>query len=403
MGSTPRLASTGARKVGATVVAVALLMIVSGLAVATHSFWQDGHRSPGADQEPVTHQLTESAAEDHQAAPYCDHIDTIEHYTCLIEQSALGASRFLRADKKNADAFDDVFTVLSTLDLVSTIVSSSRYYFLKKHAGEDFEAPGSKAALCLDRGYGICGNHYAVFEAFLERLGIPVRYVRMYFINKDTGNKNSHIAAEVEIDGSWRYVDVSKGAIWLADRNDLLSMLNFDDVMQGRGHLIHNAILPWTISKQFSEIDNFPYLRSEHLDHVVGDMQGLLHIYFEDTDGELHVQPLHAKMRYSTDLRGVPSYVSAIKGEADQLDHGIRYRLMLPTVPYMATFAIASISACDDASLSIGGHMFDLEGIDDSLRVQIFGGDIVEIVGASEPCRVSFTSIGASRVDAEPI
>lgn len=394
-------------KAGGAIISVALLSFVCGLAVGTHPFWPspaDG----AADIRQLSADPPKGTSEaDGHAFPYCDQVDTVMRYTCLIEQSGLGASVFLRSGDKKSDedikATEDVFKVLAALDLVSTIVSSSRYSFLKQEAGQQFEKPGSNAGLCLDRGYGICGNHYAVFENFLTKLEIPVRYVRMYFINKDTGNKNSHIAAEVNINGTWRYIDTSKGAVWLNDQDDLLSLMSFEDVMLGHGHRLHNEILPWTIAKHFSDIDNFPYLQAEHLDYLAGDMDGVIGIYFEDLDGDLYVEPKVAGPSYSTDLRGVPSYVSLKKGKIEDLDHRLQYRLVLPPSSYSATFAIASISGCDDAHLSIGGKVFDLKAVNGSLSADVTGGDIVKVVGNSERCRVTFSSIEVARSMAKPV
>src|SRR5262245_31284041 len=102
--------------------------------------------------------LIEAApAEVESKSAFCGSGHTMERYACLTEAAAKGAiADGLGMKDKPA------YLALATVQIVQTLASSARYRAWMDD--KRFALPTSaRQEICLDEGFGICGNHMLLF------------------------------------------------------------------------------------------------------------------------------------------------------------------------------------------------------------------------------------------------
>ncbi|MDF1609405.1 transglutaminase domain-containing protein [Hoeflea sp. YIM 152468] len=192
----------------------------------------------------------------------CENPDIIKKYACLIRQEAEGA-----VVRRVAPV--EFYAALQALNVVQNTVTSGRYSYLKRTMGDKFKSI-PQADLCLDAGYGICGNHAIVFAALMEQLGIPVRIVKAFYISK--GVRSSHAMAEVKIGEKWVLFDVTWGSVYFSDPNDRSSYLSLSDIDRiGYANVfpVRNGLSTWFFSRRDTSYDVFGHMTAEHRDITV--------------------------------------------------------------------------------------------------------------------------------------
>ncbi|MGI9449589.1 MAG: transglutaminase domain-containing protein [Geminicoccaceae bacterium] len=226
----------------------------------------------------------------------CADLSALDRYACLIFQSALA----IESDTKSSR--HKTFLAIETMNIVSTLVSSARYSLIKRRQGDDFVKPGTDAELCIEMGYGLCGNHAATALSLLERLGIEARAVQ-FFYGKET-SRASHIAIEANIDG-WRYFDTTWGAFWYEEKSDpIASIMAVESIVKGGDVSIKtNEIQTWAL-KSNSKYDVFEYFRFNPS------------IIYGYDDGVINISNPPPSNNKKFDLAHIPRYIG------DNIDDG---------------------------------------------------------------------------------
>ena len=191
----------------------------------------------------------------------------------------------------------------AAMDYVQANVSTALYGYERRHPGFIVPATADEA---LSRGIGICGNHGAVFVAILEKLGVPVRTVQLWYTDAK-GARQSHVLAEVEWDGRWHLFDVTWGATYpgpdsTASHPDPLPIA---DVLRTRPRPAWNPNNPATRINFATGINPFAYLDGRELSVTIENV------------GEVIVRP--AELRGDTRVESfhdIPNYVGFVRPEA---------------------------------------------------------------------------------------
>lgn len=164
----------------------------------------------------------------------CPEDSEVTHEACLLFQGALYARggdltdlESIRTAPGDAD-FQNQYAI-ALARTVPILSSTDNYGFQTAVLGDEFEAPGSDAEVCLQVRHGICGNQSAVALALFEEAGMLAQPAAFYYLDPVTRRRNAHVAVEVYIDGAWRYVDTTYGTYWptedgLATLDEILVM-----------------------------------------------------------------------------------------------------------------------------------------------------------------------------------
>jgi hypothetical protein len=156
-----------------------------------------------------------------------------------------------------ADSISLLYAIKAA-NLVVTLLPSGRYSLANRVQGINFEKPGTDAEVCLDKGYGICGNHTATFLELMKLMGVEARAVQLFY-RSDLG-RGSHIAAEAKIRGRWRFFDTTWGAFFTKD-GDFNHLMSFSDVQTQPYVRTDYATNLWGLVARQS-VDPFDYIAS---------------------------------------------------------------------------------------------------------------------------------------------
>jgi len=192
----------------------------------------------------------------------CENPDIIKKYACLIMQEAEGAGT-------KGVAPVEFYAALQALNIVQNTVSSGRYSYLKRALGPEFKSI-PEADLCLDAGYGICGNHIIVFNALMKELGIPARRVQFFY--ETDGRPNSHIASEVRVGDKWVFFDVTWGSVYFERPDDRSSYLSFADINRiGYENVfpLRNELSTWFFSRGDTSYETLAHMYVRNRDIVI--------------------------------------------------------------------------------------------------------------------------------------
>ena len=139
---------------------------------------------------------------------------------------------------------------------------------------DGFENPASDAERCLQLRYGLCGNHAALAQGLLEEAGLTVRPVQFFY--QVAGTRYSHIAPEVLIGGTYRFIDTTYGAYWISQRRaNTFALATLEEIL-GKRKLARNAIwntalAPYAIRRAVTDFDPFEYLTAPNVDVIRGN------------------------------------------------------------------------------------------------------------------------------------
>lgn len=312
--------------------------------------------------------LSNSVTSEQARAPeltFCNFPDTMERYACLSEAAARGASA-------PDFTFLPAYKALAVMQTVRAVANSARYSFWSQEV--NFQVPDSQMQhVCLDEGFGICGNHMLLFVDLMERLGVPARTVEMYYVDPETGGRVSHAAAEFEFDGKWRYVDITWGSIWLIDRK-LEAWLGLDDVLAGRGQRKTSSLDPWYFSRS-TLFQPFSYIEAKP--DVVRGGVGSVSVPFNDVSGFL-----------VADLANVPKYFGDNRsdGRQDKLE------LRLPAAGTQVAVTIGGVGGlCTRSRVAFEGQTAPVsKGV---VTFDSSGGGTLAIQGDEDVCYAVVTDI----------
>jgi hypothetical protein len=253
----------------------------------------------------------------------------------------------------------------AAMDYVQTNVSTALFAFEKHRPG--FIVPVT-AQEALSRGIGICGNHIAAFEAILQRLNVPVRSVRLWYVDAN-GVRQNHILTEVEWDNRWHLFDVTWGATYpgpdsTASHPDPMSIA---DVLTRKERPVWNPNNPTTRSIFAKGDDPFAYLDGDDLSVTIAEV------------GEVKVKP--AELRGNTrveSFRDIPNYVGFNKPEARA--SGLSFLFDGLMGRFDVTVHVTAHNGC-----STGGLVLD------GVVVAVKDG-VIQFRGVADPRRLSATS-----------
>ncbi|MEM8948905.1 MAG: transglutaminase domain-containing protein [Pseudomonadota bacterium] len=299
----------------------------------------------------------------------------------LVEEAALGSTRFLRSYQKPRglsqtpeDVAIQTFAVAEMVARIQVQASSARYSLRRYKLDDAFERPKSGAA-ALEQGIGICGNHVAAFLALADCLDIPARPIK-FFYKTDKGNYSSHIIVEVMIDGRWRIVDVSRGGFFLEDPADIFSSRTLEDVMEHGVGPAFQTNTPWLAARLALGEDLFFYFDADELQYTRGN-SGTLRLRW---DGETAL------------FKGFPVWIGRREAGSDQ-----RFALGLDDRTYRLTLDIRGVGGCASSMLDIGDQRIKPEPGELSIDVQ--GSDVIALSDEDDVCFIKFRSITASPVE----
>ena len=297
----------------------------------------------------------------------------MDRFACYTEHAADGV--LLMSDgagRPRVEGLREIFMVLEAMNLVQDTASSARYAWYQHQLGVKFVPPDStEQEICLDSGFGICGNHQLVFLDLMEKVGVPARPVNFWYVDKDLHERANHAAVEVQIAGKWRYVDVTWGTIWLRAKHDPLTALTVEEVLKGEGKRLTGATNTWYLVQRQHNIDPFSYLQAS--DVQVTRTGGTLKLQLSD-------QP--------ETFDGLPNYVGS-RPDSDPLSYYVRSR----KAGGQLEIAMSGTSTCGSSKLVVGDQAFDISP--DTMVVAAFNKPElkVQVVGQDEACYVVLASI----------
>lgn len=262
--------------------------------------------------------------------------------------------------------------VLEAMNLVQDTASSARYAWYQHQLGKAFTPPDSaEQEVCLDNGFGICGNHQLVFLELMARVGVPARPINFWYTDTRLNERANHAAAEVKIAGKWRYIDITWGTMWLQTKRDPLSALSVEEVLRGEGSRLTGSTNTWYLVQRQQNIDPFSYLHAS-------DLQ------LTRSGGTL---VLHLSNKPET-FAGLPNYVGK-PPNSDPLSFVVRQ----PRAGGRLEIAVSGANMCAKSKLMVGDQAFNIEpgtvldAIYDKRDMN------VRVVGADEACYVVFASM----------
>jgi hypothetical protein len=203
-------------------------------------------------------------------------IELANSRTTLLQQ----ATDFVREEAEDLSGTSDAESVafryyasLSALVLVQSRLSTSRYALHSRNAG--FVIPYTPEE-SLRQGVGICGQHFATFQAILSGLGIETRAVQVFW-QDSLGIRQNHIFPEVIWAGKWHMFDVTNGFVPAGPEK--FSVLSLEEVRAGVSYspLMQGAD-PRYRMKVGIGYDSLQYLTEKNL-AVLTDLFGTIRPY----------------------------------------------------------------------------------------------------------------------------
>ncbi|WP_338880505.1 transglutaminase domain-containing protein [Achromobacter veterisilvae] len=297
----------------------------------------------------------------------------MDRFACYTEHAADGALLVSGGPGgQSATGQREIFMVLEAMNLVQDTASSARYAWYQHQLGVKFVPPNStEQEVCLESGFGICGNHQLVFLDLMEKVGIPARPVNFWYTDRKLNKRANHAAVEVHIAGKWRYVDVTWGTIWLRQKRDPLSALTVEEVLKGEGQRLTGATNTWYLVQRQHNVDPFSYLQAS--DVQMTRSGGMLKLSLSD-------QP--------ETFNGLPNYVGS-PPDSDALSYSVRQR----EAGGQLEIAMSGASICNNSKLMVGDQAFDISPntvIDaDFDKAELK----VQVVGQDEDCYVVMASM----------
>lgn len=297
----------------------------------------------------------------------------MDRFACYTEHAADGSVLIGEGTgRPSPPGQREIFMVLEAMNLVQDTASSARYAWYQHQLGLAFTPPNSAdQGICLDNGFGICGNHQLVFLDLMKKVGIPARPVNFWYTDTAQNARANHAAVEVQVAGKWRYVDVTWGTMWLRDKRDPLSALGVEEVLKGEGTRLTGSTNTWYMVQRQNNIDPFSYLQAS-------DVQ------VTRSGGTLKLQLSCKPETFS----GLPNYVGT-PPDSGELSFSVRQ----PKAGGSLEIAVAGTSMCEKSRLMVGDQAFDIEPntvLDasyDSKEIK------VRVVGEDENCYVVLASM----------
>lgn len=304
-----------------------------------------------------------------RASTFCSYTDTMDRYACLIDAAANGALT-------NASGLPiGASRAFAAMQTIQTLASSARYSYWQAES-DSFTIPNSaEQHVCLDEGFGICGNHMLLFVDLMRRMNVPARRVEFFYADPESGQRLSHAAAEFELDGKWRFVDITWGSIWLADKTDIATWLSLDEAREGKGQRVSNDLAPWFLSRRTAGVDPFTYLAAGVDTVIEGD--GVVGLPFERRGDEM-----------VANFSSIPNYIG------DNVDDGEsrHIRLAIPeTVDGELALEIAGAGACEHSQIGIGSSTAPIDK--GTVILKATNGGVLETRGDDPACYVVLSAI----------
>ena len=263
----------------------------------------------------------------------CDFASTLHRAICINHQTAISDSRLLRSSAFAPDlyrdtqgALQDALFAIRSMNFVNAQISSGRYAYLYEEGV--LVPPSTDAEICLNEGYGICGNHASVLQEMLRLAGLEADTVEFY--EAGDGRAYSHIAVEVRIGGRWAYLDPTWNAFFTYDGR----IASVTDIRQAglAGVTLHQDETDYRYLTNRDLFDVWAHLEPG-VDTVYGQDQGTIRIGPDRLqDGTLN-------------LTHIPNYVG--DPVADGPATGIVYALETQALSRLS-IAVSGIGGCFD-------------------------------------------------------
>lgn len=253
------------------------------------------------------------------------------------------------ADPDN-DAFR-AYAAVSAANYVRTLMSSARYSLALSTPGTPI--PNGTEACLADRR-GICGNHGAAFIDIMRALRVPAREVQVYYVDK-SGNRASHMLAEVRWNGAWRMIDVTWGFIPHDGR--FMDALSFAQARKRGGTAgWHDEVHASRVSAAMAKVDIFEYLTARPSDVLIAGA-GTVRPYVRDI--------VNGRVSYSMDH--IPNHIGRrIMGSG--LTGEVVYEIELPPAYSVLTLVPLHVR-CENGVLFANG-----QGLPVSTQPIVFSG-----------------------------
>jgi len=156
---------------------------------------------------------------------FCNFDNAIENVACLGHDAGVGVAQIYGLNETQTAASVSI----EIAELIQKQVSVARQSLYVSKANKS--GIGTRdGEMCLINYYGICGNHQDLFIKAMAYVGIPARKASVYFIAPDDSYRN-HALAEVLLDGKWRLIDITWGAVYLREPEDFLTMMSMQEGM----------------------------------------------------------------------------------------------------------------------------------------------------------------------------
>lgn len=245
--------------------AITAICLVALASIAISAFKKNSDPTMLPPERFVQAMTTKIAAHDFD----CSEFTPLQTHACKIYQSALAV-----AGSTDSEAFKAYYAI-EAMNAVPHIASSARYSLMKTLMRDEFNSPGRTANDIARAGYGICGEHGILFTGLLDQAGIKNRMIQLFYTKN--GQRNIHVAAEVFINGQWRFFDSTWSAFFLKNPAEPLSFASIAELLSGiKVKPVKNHAQTW--GYQYSRsLDPYEYLTANP-SVIYGTDSGVIHL-----------------------------------------------------------------------------------------------------------------------------
>lgn len=206
---------------------------------------------------------------------FCHLENPIENIACLAHDAAMGEKSILGGEAQTKAAM-----AIELANIIQNTASSARNS-LYNHVNKP-NISTHESELCLTNYYGICGNHQDLFKMAALFLDIKTRIVSIYYLDKNN-HRHSHATSEFLLDGKWRFIDTTWNSFWLANPENISSILSFKEIIEQkkRRPTYSNHSNLWLYSSTLYGLDVFDYLDAKQYYLIQKGGKGTLKLHLD--------------------------------------------------------------------------------------------------------------------------
>lgn len=150
----------------------------------------------------------------------------------------------------------------------------------------------------IKEGAGLCGTQVAVFAELMKELGIPLRTIQLYQIDRPNGS--NHIFAEVFYLNQWHMFDITYAAFFRKEEARPYEVMSFQEILNCNNYMDYAVINQSCLLNQRSQINGnnvLDYIESPNKDIIISG------------SGTINLTPYIEQGRYAYSMANVPNYV----------------------------------------------------------------------------------------------